>query len=127
MRAILQTDIVGVLLFVTIIDANVRHLRETPELDERYSGLHDVPPDEVRRPLSVYALSKELGLPYETTRRQVNKLIAQGLCERAANGGLIVPYAQFEREDLKAHTDWSWGELNELVRDLKASGADFGA
>ena len=37
------------------------------------------------------ALAKGLGLPYETTRRYVAKLLDEGLCVKSDKGGIIVP------------------------------------
>jgi DeoR/GlpR family transcriptional regulator of sugar metabolism len=47
-----------------------------------------MPPDEVRRPISVLAVANSLGLPYETVRRYVTKLIRLGRCGRV-KGGII--------------------------------------
>lgn len=77
-------DIVKGVLLVTIIYANTEDMRRADD---------DPPPsDGMRRPVSVYALSKSLGTPYETTRRYVKQMVAKGLCERAGpRGGVIVP------------------------------------
>lgn len=47
-------------------------------------------PDELRRPVSVYMLSKRLSLPYETTRRHVTRLVERGFCSRAGRAGVFV-------------------------------------
>jgi DeoR/GlpR family transcriptional regulator of sugar metabolism len=48
------------------------------------------PPDEMRQPVSVYALAKSLSMPYETTRRYVARLVEEGLCIKVV-GGILVP------------------------------------
>jgi DNA-binding transcriptional ArsR family regulator len=46
-----------------------------------------------REPVSVYAVSKTLSLPYETVRRTANNVIAAGWAERTADRGLNIPAA----------------------------------
>ncbi|MDP2261396.1 MAG: hypothetical protein Q8J89_16940 [Caulobacter sp.] len=42
------------------------------------------------RPVSVMSVSSSIGVPYETTRRYVNLLVSQGLCERMGRSGVVV-------------------------------------
>jgi len=42
------------------------------------------------RPVSVMSVSSSIGVPYETTRRYVNLLVSQGLCERMGRSGVII-------------------------------------
>lgn len=42
------------------------------------------------RPVSVMSVASSIGLPYETTRRYVNLLVSQGLCERMGRSGVVV-------------------------------------
>src|SRR5258705_13178857 len=79
-------DFMTTLVALAIVQTNVGHLDATGE-----SG---PPPDPVRRPVSVLALSGALGLTYETTRRHVAKLIETGVCVRV-KGGVIMPAALF--------------------------------
>lgn len=43
------------------------------------------------RPVSASVLSRDLGLPFETARRNALRLAESGLCEKAARGYLITP------------------------------------
>ena len=61
----------------------------------RYAGIDQPPPDEVRRPVSVSAIARSLGVPYETLRRHVWRLIEAGVCVRV-EGGLIAPTTALE-------------------------------
>lgn len=89
---VIDADTVRGLIFLGIISANTRHLRPgTPEA-QAYAATADVAPDAVKRGISVHALSHQVNLPYETVRRHVQKLIADGLCERREDG-IIVPAA----------------------------------
>src|SRR6185312_7555256 len=64
-----------------IIAGNQGHL-DDPNSPSPYSALDVAVPDELRRPVSTLAVANSLGLPYETTRRHVQKLIALGRCQR---------------------------------------------
>lgn len=78
----------------TIMRTNLAHLEDAPS--DMLGEPERVIPDDVRRPVSVYAVARDLGLPYETTRRHVGVMVNLGLVSRNADGGLIVPAAQLE-------------------------------
>jgi hypothetical protein len=107
---------------LAITQANVAHL--IGKEGEAYADLDNVPPDSVRRPVSVLALSASLGLPYETTRRHVEILIRAGQCVRV-KGGVITPAdvvnQPLNREMLKTNLT----NLRRLFRGLKAAGIDL--
>jgi hypothetical protein len=46
--------------------------------------------EQAPRPVSVMSVASSLGVPYETTRRYVNLLVSQGLCERIGRSGVVV-------------------------------------
>ena len=62
-----------------------------PKLGVAYGQMDAIPPDELRSPISVNALAESLKIPYETTRRHVNKLIKNGFCVKVGARGVIVP------------------------------------
>jgi DNA-binding Lrp family transcriptional regulator len=79
----------------TIIAANTAYLDTRGGEGWRYAGLDENPPDAARRPISIGRVAESLGLPYETTRRHVARLIEAKVCERV-RGGVIVPGAVLE-------------------------------
>lgn len=81
----------GVLVLWTLAVANLRRITHDPALATTYASLEDVVPDRLRMGASCYAVSKHLLLPYETTRRAIEKLRARGLVEQDADGRLLVP------------------------------------
>lgn len=84
------------IVFVAIASANIEIVRRMDMSAETFTTSSGIPPDTMRQPVSVYALSKSLGLPYETTRRYVASLIEEGLCVRVGQrGGVIVPAKAF--------------------------------
>ena len=86
-------DLMGGLIFSAIVQANVRHISSNPKLSKTYGQIHSIPPDDLRSPVSVNALAESLKIPYETTRRHVNKLIKYGFCVKVGSRGVIVPGA----------------------------------
>ncbi len=78
-------DVLHGIILIAIIQANTAGPRQS-------AGDHDPaaggPDDSLRTPVSAYAIAKQLGLPYETVRRHVARLIDEGRCARVgARGG----------------------------------------
>ncbi len=101
--------------------ANVRHVTIDPGLAAAYASMLTPPPgDAERRPVSVYALSKSLMLPYETTRRHAQRLLDRGLVRRAASGGLYIPADVVTRpeivEGMSDAADLALTYLSQLAR-----------
>lgn len=108
-------DILDGLILLAITDANTRYLN-TPQAG--FYRVEDIPPDDVRQPVSVYQIARDLGLSYETARRHVQQLIKAGKIERKADG-IIVPARLFaERENLGL-TGKSYRNLQALVDQMK--------
>ena len=78
------------LLVLAINQANIAPLRRDPEARAKYGKLDAAAPDEARRPVSINAVAASLGLPFETVRRRIRRLVAEGVCTEAA-AGVIVP------------------------------------
>ncbi|HEX5377355.1 MAG TPA: hypothetical protein VFW47_02215 [Phenylobacterium sp.] len=95
-------DAMSVLVLRAIGLANVEHLARSRELGAAFGGLTDIPRDEDRKPVSVYAIAKFLELPYETARRITLRLVALGFVERRAEGGLVVPSTVLGRPEVIA-------------------------
>jgi hypothetical protein len=56
-----------------------------------YAAVDTIPPDSLRKSITVYALAKQLALPYDTANRHAKKLLAAGMLARDARGALIAP------------------------------------
>ena len=82
-------DLVSGLIMMDVIHANTEHLPDTeggePGGDWTPDGFVA---DHLRRPVRVTTLSARLGIPQETVRRHLNRLIKQDRCERAGEGYL---------------------------------------
>jgi DNA-binding IscR family transcriptional regulator len=108
-------DLVHTLLCITIVQMNVRHIAENPDVAAAYSGLLDIPPDEERRPVSVYAVAREMGLPYETARRHVRQMTEAGLLARDSGGGVWMLASVHNQADWIAGAEASWSQVQRLV------------
>lgn len=98
------TDLVTVLIFLAIARAN------------QADGPRDeILPDERSIPVSVYALSRKLRMPYETVRRHVGILIGEGLCHKVAAGGLIVPVDVLRTDRLRDASAKAWGLMSDFI------------
>lgn len=117
-------DLVKGLIFIAIIQANTQHILGDETMQQAYSEADDQVPDPARRPVSVHALSVSLGIPYETTRRYVNKLLDDGLCVRARRG-LVVPAAVIQRADMVAALKKNFANLQRLIAGLKRGGVEI--
>ena len=115
-------EILNGLIAMAISQANIAHLIQP---DGRCPPLTGPPPDEARRPVSVLALSQSLGLPYETTRRHVEKLVKSGYCVRV-HKGVIVPAASMDTEAHREMLAANLVNLRRLVRGLRSAGVDLG-
>lgn len=84
-------DLVHGIILMAIIHANTAPLRLSSG-DNDYDMAVNLPDDDLRTPVSVYAVAKQLGMPYETVRRHVGRLIEEGRCIRSGpRGGVLVP------------------------------------
>jgi predicted transcriptional regulator len=90
--AITDGNLLRGLLLVAIVQANVGRLSNDPERSQRFSDFLHPPPDEIRRPISIFALAQSLHLPYETVRRNILQMVAEGLVDRTRRG-VTVPTA----------------------------------
>ena len=81
--------------------------------------------DDTLKTLSVNSLAISLGIPYETARRQVQRLIAAGLVRRVEAQGVIVPESVVQSEAFAAYAAEIHALFLKMVRGLRAIGFDF--
>jgi hypothetical protein len=125
LRLLIDTygDIRDGILTQTIVTANTSHLDTRYGEGWRYAGVDQVPPDELRKPISVARLAESLGLPFETARRHVRQLTDLGVCVRI-RGGLIVPQAVLDRPEARRSALANVGYVRRFVRDVLAASVD---
>lgn len=81
--------------------------------------------DDALKPLSVNSLAASLGLPYETARRQVQRLTAAGLVRRVEAQGVIVPESVVQSDAFAAYASEIHALFLKMMRGLRAIGFDF--
>lgn len=99
-KAIFDGDSTTMFIFFAMARASVEHLnREKVPRDEAARGVF---PDTLRRPVSILGIADYLGLPYETTRRHVMKLVEQGFCQRQGSREFFISEATMSRPEFRA-------------------------
>jgi DNA-binding IclR family transcriptional regulator len=83
-------DFLDALILMAITQANVDPIVRDPELNRTFATYQDVPPDDLRRPISINAVAQSLGAPFETVRRRVTRLSRAGIY-RITPTGVVVP------------------------------------
>ncbi|WP_374570435.1 hypothetical protein [Phenylobacterium sp.] len=93
-------NVIDTLIRAGVVQANIA--AATGELDAQllYGDLDAIPPDAMRRPVSISRLAQGLRLPFETVRRHVKSLCDRGFCEMHRRG-VMVPAAYFEQQQSK--------------------------
>jgi hypothetical protein len=124
MTGVVGGDLVKGLIFIAIVQANTQHIVSDDALSQTYSEAEDKVPDENRRPVSVHALSVSLGIPYETTRRYVNKLLEDGFCVRMRRG-LVTPAEVLSSEPMLTALRKNFSNLQRLGSALRRNGVEI--
>jgi hypothetical protein len=110
-------DVGLALVFIAAAQAGTEHLRQNDDYLSVVDG--EFFPDELRRPISVSALARSLGLPVETTRRHVVRLASGGYLLRTANGGVLVTSDILAREDIRKVAVLNAGNMERLIDGLR--------
>lgn len=97
-----ELDVLSALVMVTVGLMNTETITRDRNLADRFGGLDDIPPDDLRAPVKAYAISRYLMLPYETARRTTLRLVEMGLATRNEAGGLTMPSEVFSRPEMMA-------------------------
>lgn len=110
------------LLLSTIVQANVAAISQSADLQIAYADMDSAPPDEIRRPISINALASSLRLPFETARRRVRALTAEGLCVEAP-GGVVVPTAVLTSPQYLREAFAAYERFRRYYYELRGAGA----
>lgn len=110
-------DATTMLVFFTMARTSVDHLnrRNVP----RQEAVNGVFPDALRRPVAVLSIAHYLGLPYETTRRHVMKLVAQGYCQRLGSREFLITSETLLRTEFANLAKQSFDLTKTYVKTVK--------
>jgi len=114
-------ELVTALVFLAILRENVRHIEHTPENANAYGGVHSLPPNDEREPVTIYVVAKVLGLTYETARRHVKRLVEDGYCLRTERG-LLVPAEVLTRPEVVRANERNLANFNRLLTNAVRAG-----
>lgn len=107
-----HSDAVEALIFTAIWTTNTSHIRGQ-------NSFNEVPiPEDLRRPVTVARLAQLVGIPPETVRRYVNRMVDLGLCRRIGRKGVVVPEAVFMRPEMVAAAKEQYLATKQLHRAL---------
>jgi DNA-binding Lrp family transcriptional regulator len=114
-------DIRTGLVAQAINTANTAHLDVLSEEASRVVRPDGVIPDAARRPIGIARLAESAGLPFESTRRIVQRLVDAGDCVRM-DRGVIVPSAAVELPGVVRAVVANAAYVRKLSRDLETVG-----
>lgn len=112
-------DLLSGLVWVTTAHLNVRHLNQPRVLNPLADG--GLFPDSMRVAAPAYSVAKYLGLPRETVRRHLHRLVARNYCSLTEGEGFMVTRDILQRPELVRMARMVEGEVGALVDDLKTS------
>lgn len=115
-NAIHDNDVVHALVFFTLWSNNIAHLPSDP-LDK----VNEIPDDSLRRPVTAREVATVLSLPYETVRRRIQELVADGKVDRVT-GGFIVPRRALLRPEMIDGLWQSHENLLQLLHEVDQAG-----
>jgi DNA-binding Lrp family transcriptional regulator len=114
-------DLLDRALIVAIAQANVEEIDTDPALRGRYDTLDELPADGLRRPVSISAVAAAAGMPFETVRRRIQRLVAEGLCE-IEPAGVRVPARVVGRQEANHAVELMYVFSRTLFLRLEANG-----
>ena len=116
-------DPIDALLLSVVAVANVAHLTADKAASRAYADLDSPEPMDIKRPISRNAVALSLGLPYETVRRRVQRLLDLGALVEY-EGGLVGANERSNPEMVRAMAEQNALLLRRLVRNLRDQGIE---
>lgn len=81
-----RLDFTDALILTVLMQSKGAAVAGDPALQRAYATFGAPPPASVRRPISINAIAGSLGMPFETVRRHVRRLVESGACEVLPEG-----------------------------------------
>ncbi len=108
-------NLVDSVICLAVVRGNLSHFLGDETFEQEFSSIEAIPPDEMRRPVTIRGLSDFLDLPYETVRRNVGRLTDKGFLGKHASG-YTVPVEFLKRELWNEMLRANVGNMERLVR-----------
>jgi len=121
-----KKDLMLTVVYLAVLSANIQHIPTDSDQARRYGGLDAAVPDSERRPISAHSVALSLGIPYETARRYIGRLIAESRCVRM-KGGVIIPDKVANSDLGKDQIRQFYAALRRLLITLRRAGFDLDA
>lgn len=118
-------DILRGLIFAGILHANINRLLDSPNEAWAYARQSTPAPDELRTPVSIRNLARDLGMPYETVRRHAAALVARGYVRMIPGKGVVAPASAVADDGLSRENPRLMQRFTKLVGELTRLGFDF--
>ena len=115
-------DLTTAIVYTAVVQANVREIWNDPVLNRQYADTP--PPDALRRPISISAIAASLGLPRETVRRHIGKMLKEGSIVKR-DGGVIVPLETLASDDGVEAMRQLHTAARRFVLAMRRGGVDF--
>lgn len=112
-------DLLMGIVFMAVLHANISWLSEDTSVASTYGEVDKAPPDTLRRPVSARALAVSLGLPRETVRRQVEKLVAQGWIVKDERQRLLAPTSVLASPLMSELSVRAYASFSDLISTLR--------
>jgi hypothetical protein len=109
-------DYERMIIALTVTMGNVQHLISSAELAGTLSDLSTIIPAELQRPVTRLAITRATGLPRETVRRKVAKLIEAGVLIKDERGGVRITPGLLTSGPIREAVGQNESDLRRLVR-----------
>lgn len=115
-------DLTMAMIYTAVVQANVRDVLNDPDLDRQYAATP--PPDSIRRPATMTSIAASLGLPRETVRRHIHRMIETGAVIKK-DGGVVVAQATLESPAGLESALLQYAAARRFVLALRKAGVSF--
>jgi hypothetical protein len=118
-------DWIDLLLMAAISAGNIRDVTYHPELAFRYAGADQIPPMDLRRPVTLAALCEALPVSFTTAWRRVTMMKLTGLVV-SVDGGLVLQSRWYGHATMIANGCERIERMFAILHRLAASGVPLG-
>lgn len=114
-------DIIEYLVFTAIWVLNTQHIIGDP----RYGELKNIPPDALRKPVTVEEVRRIAPMPDAILTAYIDRLYQRGYLEDRP-GGMVVPTAVFTQPEMVRGANELYSHVMTMVQAMREAGFSFG-